>query len=89
MLRTLTILAASASLGLGLVSAGSAAEAAPAKKYSNCKKLNKDYKHGVGKPGAKDKTSGTPVTNVTRNKKVYKLNTARDRDKDGIACEKK
>ena len=36
MLRTLTILAASASLGLGLVSAGSAAEAAPAKKYSNC-----------------------------------------------------
>jgi hypothetical protein len=37
----------------------------------------------------KDKTSGTPVTNVTRNKKVYKLISARDRDKDGIACEKK
>ncbi|WP_201299528.1 excalibur calcium-binding domain-containing protein [Aeromicrobium sp. 9AM] len=59
------------------------------KKYSNCKKLNKDYKHGVGKPGAHDHTSGTPVTNFTRNKAVYTKNKARDRDKDGIACEKK
>lgn len=90
MIRTITLLAASGSLALAVVTVGStAAEAVPAKKYSNCTKLNKDYPHGVGKPGAKDKTSGTPVTNFTRNKKVYKQNTARDRDKDGIACEKK
>jgi len=61
---------------------------AAAKKYSSCAKLNKDFKYGVGKPGAKDKTSGKAVTNFTRNKKVYDMNKkARDRDKDGIACE--
>jgi hypothetical protein len=90
MTRTFALLAASVSLALTAVTfGGTAAQAAPAKKYSNCTKLNKDYPHGVGKPGAKDKTSGTPVTTFTRNKKVYKQNTARDRDKDGIACEKK
>lgn len=68
--------------------AGSA-NAAPAKKFSNCAKLNKVYPHGVGRPGAVDHTSGEPVTNFTRNRKVYKQNKkGRDRDKDGIACEK-
>ncbi|MCW2769036.1 MAG: calcium-binding protein [Aeromicrobium sp.] len=89
MIRTLTLLAASATLSLGLVSVATAAEAAPAKTYSNCTKLNKDYKHGVGRSGAKDKTSGTPVKTFTRNTKVYQLNKKSDRDKDGIACEKK
>ncbi|MEP9390872.1 excalibur calcium-binding domain-containing protein [Gordonia sp. VNQ95] len=56
--------------------------------YANCAALNADYPHGVGKAGAVDSTSGTPVTNFTVNDDVYKANTARDRDKDGIACEK-
>ena len=51
--------------------------------------LNKDYRHGVGRFGAHDKTSGTPVKNFTRNNKVYRLNDESDRDKDGIACEKR
>lgn len=89
MKRTIIMLVASLSLGIGTVATATSADAAPAKTYKNCKQLNKTYKHGVGKPGAKDKTSGKPVTNFTRNKAVYKKNTARDRDKDGIACEKK
>jgi hypothetical protein len=28
--------------------------------------VNAKYRHGVGKVGAHDKTSGTPVTNFTR-----------------------
>ncbi len=56
--------------------------------YSNCAKLNKKYPHGVGKKGARDHTSGTPVTNFTRSNTVYAANKARDRDKDGIACER-
>jgi Excalibur calcium-binding domain len=72
--------------------AGSAADAAvKPKKYSSCKALNAVYPHGVGKPGAKDKVAAgaKPVTTFTKNAKVYELNRpARDRDKDGIACEK-
>ena len=59
-----------------------------AKTYRNCTALNKDYPHGVGRPGARDKTSGTPVTNFKRSKALYKANNGSDRDKDGIACEK-
>jgi hypothetical protein len=60
-----------------------------AQSYPNCAALNIDYPHGVGKSGAVDHvSSGTPVTNFTVNDAVYQANTARDGDKDGIACEK-
>lgn len=68
--------------------ASSAEAAPPPKEYKNCTALNKVYPHGVGLKNAKDKTSGTPVKNFTRNNKVYRLNKKSDRDKDGIACEK-
>jgi hypothetical protein len=59
-------------------------------KYANCKALNAKYPHGVGRVGARDKTrSGDPVTNFKRSNRLYRLNKARDRDNDGIACEKK
>ena len=42
---------------------------------------------------AVDKTSGTPVKNFYRNTKAYRTaishNRTLDRDKDGIACEKR
>ncbi len=82
-------LATGMTLALGAVTMASSAEAVTPKKYQNCTKLNKDYAHGVGKPGARDKTSGTPVTSFKVSKKVYVLNRVSDRDKDGIACEKK
>jgi hypothetical protein len=82
----LAAVAAVAALPLG---AGTAQAAGPApREYANCTALNKVYPHGVGKFGARDKTSGTRVTTFTRNNKVYSLNTKSDRDKDGIACEK-
>jgi hypothetical protein len=67
------------------------ADAVAVKKFSNCTKLNKTYAHGVGKQGARDHVSGssTPVTTFKRNTTVYNQNTARDGDKDGIACEKR
>ena len=64
---------------------------AAAKKYANCTALNKVYKHGVGRKGAKDKVSGhtKPVTTFTVNSTVYAANSKKlDRDHDGIACEK-
>ena len=57
--------------------------------YANCSALNAVYAHGVGRSGAVDKTSGTKVTNFYRNTSLYSRNTKLDRDKDGIACEKR
>jgi hypothetical protein len=58
----------------------------------NCTALNKRYAHGVGKVGARDKTSGDPVRTFKRSNKLYELamdwNKGLDRDKDKIACEK-
>jgi Excalibur calcium-binding domain len=60
--------------------------------YKNCTNLNKKYPHGIGKLGARDRTSGDdPVTNFKRSTRLYRLamsyNRGLDRDKDGIACE--
>jgi hypothetical protein len=54
--------------------------------------VNKRYPHGVGRVGARDKTSGTPVATFRRSNLLYRTamryNRGLDRDKDGIACEK-
>ncbi len=80
------ILAAAAVTAVALVIPS---PAGAARSYSNCKALNKDYPHGVGRSGARDSTSGRPVTNFKRNAGLYNANKSRDRDKDGIACEKR
>ncbi|MCW2613868.1 MAG: Excalibur calcium-binding domain protein [Frankiales bacterium] len=65
------------------------APAPSAQEYANCTELNADYPHGVGRPGAKDKTStGNPVTDFRVDQALYDANTKSDRDDDGIACEK-
>ncbi|PWD43507.1 calcium-binding protein [Gordonia paraffinivorans] len=81
---------------LGLVAAGVltiallavAAPASAATDYPNCTALRQDYPHGVGLPGARDKTSKTPVTNFTVDEDLYHANSESDADGDGIACEK-
>jgi hypothetical protein len=55
--------------------------------FKNCTAMHKKYPHGVGKPGARDHTTGTPVTTFRRSATLYALNKRLDRDKDGIACE--
>jgi Excalibur calcium-binding domain len=61
--------------------------------WQNCKHFNARYPHGVGKRFAHDKTSGIPVTNFRRSTLRYlramSHNRGLDRDKDGIACEKR
>lgn len=62
-------------------------------KFKNCTSMNKVYPHGVGRSNAKDKTSGTPVTTFKRSTTLYKKiighRSGLDRDKDGIACERR
>lgn len=86
--RLAAVLATAALLAPASLALAGPADAAAPKTYRNCTALNKVYPHGVGKPGAVDKTSGTKVTTFTRNAKLYKANAKSDRDKDGIACEK-
>ena len=61
--------------------------------HDNCTNLNKAWPHGVGLAKAKDRTSGTPVTNFYRNTTAYRAadghNGTLDADNDGIACEKR
>ncbi len=83
-----------AALTAGWVAAvtGPADAATKPKVYANCTALNKDFKHGVGREGAADKVAkgAKPVTTFTVNTAVYNANKVKlDRDKDGIACEKK
>jgi hypothetical protein len=84
------LLAAGAIVG-GTTSATAASSVVPAL-WKNCTHVNKRYPHGVGRVGAHDKTSGTPVTNFKRSTFLYRTamryNRGLDRDKDGIACEK-
>ena len=85
----------SAFLAAGAIASATVAGAAnaviPAQR-KNCTQVNKKYPHGVGKVGARDKTTGTPVTTFERSTRLYRIamsyNRGLDRDKDAIACEK-
>ena len=55
--------------------------------YAGCAALHRVYPHGVGRPGARDR--GGHVTTFTRSLATYRLNTEDDRDRDGIACERR
>lgn len=85
------MIASVVAVALPLAAAAAPAEAAHYKTYKNCTALNKVYRHGVGKPGAHDKVKGhtKKVTNFKRSAGLYKANKKSDRDKDGIACEKR
>jgi hypothetical protein len=83
---TVTLLATSSS------SAARAARTSTPALLKNCTHLNAKYHHGVGEFGARDHTSGVPVTNFFHSTLLYnkamRYNRGLDRDKDGIACEK-
>lgn len=85
------VLSASAIVCSGTqLAAAAGAVSAP---WKNCTTVNQRYPHTVGRLGARDKTSGIPVTNFKRSNFLYRTamryNRGLDRDKDGIACEKR
>jgi hypothetical protein len=50
--------------------------------FKNCTNLNKRYSRGVGKLRARDKTSGTPVTNFKCSTVLYLIAMSRNRGLD-------
>jgi hypothetical protein len=91
--RVITLSAAALLSGATAVVPVLPAEAHSTGIHDNCTNLNKKWPHGLGLKGARDRTSGTPVTNFTRNTKAYRAadrhNGTLDGDNDGIACEKR
>jgi hypothetical protein len=86
--RGVVVLIVSVAIGF---SAGTAHSAIP-RPFQDCRRLNAKYPHGIGKVGARDKTTtGKPVTNFKRDTYGYMratyFNKGLDRDHDGIACE--
>ena len=63
------------------------ADAAP-KKFKNCTELNKTYKGGVAKTTTTKNKGGKTKYKPYANSSLYEANKSKDRDKDGIACER-
>ncbi|MFN3373427.1 MAG: prenyltransferase [Chloroflexus sp.] len=76
-----------------VVAAATGASAHTTGLHDNCTNLNRQYPHGLGRVGARDRTSGTPVTSFHRSTRLYNAaeghNGTLDADNDGIACEKR
>jgi hypothetical protein len=97
MIRTASAVAASALALAAIVAAPASADAASKVNYKNCTKYRATthYKHGVGKAKAHDRVKGKtkPVSNFKHSTKLYKIavkhNPDLDRDRDGVACEKR
>lgn len=71
----------------GTVNAPTQTDAAT-KAYKNCTELNKDYKGGVAKDSKVRNKGGKTKYSPTISAELYKANASKDRDKDGIACER-
>ena len=97
MKKIAAVLAATIALGSFTVATAAPAEAAAAKRYTSCSKLNAKYEGGVAKNksvrntktvnGKKVPAKSTKAPKVSS--ALYAKNKHLDRDKDGIACEKR
>ncbi len=57
-------------------------------KFKNCKDMNKVYKGGVAKSSKVKNKGGKTKYKPFVSKPLYDANKTKDRDKDGIACER-
>jgi hypothetical protein len=73
---------------IGTQSTSSGATLPSAKKYSNCTALNKDYPGGVANSAKAKNKGGKTKLKPKVSAALYKANSTKDRDGDGIACEK-
>jgi hypothetical protein len=84
------MIAATVSIMVGttmLLSNSAVAASTHAVVFKNCTQMHKTYPHGVGRVGARDRTTGKAVTNFKRSNALYAANIKSDRDHDKIACE--
>ncbi|MBY9079692.1 excalibur calcium-binding domain-containing protein [Paenibacillus sp. HN-1] len=82
------LLAAGLAAGVLLWASPPASAGAEMKKYRNCSELNKVYKGGVARSASTKNVGGKTKYKPFVSAKLYEMNSGKDRDKDGIACEK-
>ncbi|USK71785.1 excalibur calcium-binding domain-containing protein [Peribacillus asahii] len=56
--------------------------------FKNCKEMNKVYKGGVAQSSKVTNKGGKTKYKPHVSKAIYDKNKSKDRDKDGIACER-
>lgn len=78
----------SVTLLLGVSTVSPSPTDAAAKTFKNCTELNKTYKGGVAKDATVKNKGGKTKYAPTVSAEIYKANASKDRDKDGIACER-
>lgn len=86
-LKMTLIVTTAVSMTVGLYDVSYAA-GTKVKKYSNCKELNKVYKGGVAKSASVKNKGGKTKYKPYVSAALYNANKSKDRDKDGIACER-
>ena len=82
------MLSGSLLLGLGSLAPAHSAPIVFEKKFANCEALNKTYPGGVAKNKKATNRGGESSYIPVVSLKIYKANVSKDRDKDGIACER-
>jgi len=81
-------LVVSAIVAFGVAAPSQALPTPMDKKFANCTELNKVYPGGVAKNiKAVNKGGATNYAPLVK-PKIYKANSSKDRDKDGLACER-
>jgi len=87
-LKVIVTFSVSAIVALGVAAPSQALPTPMDKKFANCTELNKLYPGGVSKnSNATNRGGATNYTPLVK-PKIYKANASKDRDKDGIACER-
>ena len=87
-LQAIFTLLVSAIVAFGVATPSQALPTPMDKKFANCTELNKVYPGGVSKNSkATNKGGATNYTPLVK-PKIYKANASKDRDKDGLACER-
>jgi hypothetical protein len=90
-LRTLKVVSAvflATFLTFAMVTPSSGSPSLTSKKFANCAALNDVYPGGVAKNSKVSNMGGATNYLPVVKPKIYKANASKDRDKDGIACER-
>ncbi|RHW32132.1 hypothetical protein D1B31_21580 [Neobacillus notoginsengisoli] len=82
------IISAGLVIGLSFGYANKTEAAAKPKVYKNCTEINKVYKGGIAKSSKVKNKGGKTKYKPFVSKALYDANRSKDRDKDGIACER-
>ena len=81
-------LSSAVALSLGVAAPAYSFPIVVSKKFANCDALNKVYPGGVAKNKRVQNKGGATKFAPSVKPKVYRANSSKDRDKDGIACER-